>query len=160
MRGIARQAAPPQQVAGVQWEAADVVAALAGNGGHAVKGLRDAAIVAVMSDAMLRVSELCGLDVADLEAEAPLTLTIRRSKTDQTGQGAVLPLRKATVRRMRRWLDAAAITDGPLFRGVRRGGHPHPAPISERTVRDAIKARVGQAVQAGEVEAPGACVNA
>ena len=74
-------------------EAADVVAALAGNGGHAVKGLRDAAIVAVMSDAMLRVSELCGLDVADLEAEAPLTLTIRRSKNrpDRPGGGFAAP---------------------------------------------------------------------
>ena len=44
-------------------------AAVAANGGGSVKGLRDAALLAVMSDAMLRVSEAAALDVADLEAE-------------------------------------------------------------------------------------------
>ena len=39
-------------LAGVRWEQADAAAAVAANDGRSVKGLRDAAIVAVMSDAM------------------------------------------------------------------------------------------------------------
>ena len=90
LRGISRQSAPPAQVAGVRWEQADLLSALAGNGGGAVSGLRDAALIAVMSDAMLRVSELCGPGRRrPRKAEAPNTLTVRRSKTDQTGAGAV-----------------------------------------------------------------------
>ena len=73
--------------AGVRWEQADAAAAVAANNGRSVKGLRDAAIVAVMSDAMLRVSEAAALHVADLEAEGGNTLTVRRSKTDQEGEG-------------------------------------------------------------------------
>ena len=104
---------------------------------------------------MPRVSELCALDVQDLEAEAPNTITVRRSKTDQTGKGAVLPVRKTTVRWVRRWLGAAALQDGSLFRGLRRGGHLKPARMSDDSVREAVKACVAQAVDAGEVEAPG-----
>ena len=71
LRGFRRKGAERGrgQVAGVRWEQADAAAAVAANDGRSVKGLRDAAIVAVMSDAMLRVSEAAALHVADLEAE-------------------------------------------------------------------------------------------
>ena len=83
------------QVAGIRWEQADTAAAVSANGGGSVARLRDAAILVVMSDAMLRVSEAAALDVADLDAEADGTgrLTIRRSKSDQEGKGAVARLR-------------------------------------------------------------------
>ena len=50
--------------------------------GGSVRELRDAALLAIMSDGLLRVSE-----AADLEAEGANTLTVRRSKTDQEGEG-------------------------------------------------------------------------
>lgn len=50
------------QVAGVRWDQADLAAALADRGSLA--GLRDAAIVAVALDAMLRVSEIAALAVS------------------------------------------------------------------------------------------------
>ena len=43
------------QVAGVRWGQADAAAAVAANGGESIHGLRDAAILAVASDAMLRL---------------------------------------------------------------------------------------------------------
>ena len=49
-------------------------------------GVRDAAIVAVASDALLRVSEVAALDVSDVNL-AEQTVLIRRSKTDQEGTG-------------------------------------------------------------------------
>ena len=59
------------------------------------RGLRDAALLAVMSDGLLRVSEAAALEAADLEVEGANTLTIRRSKTDQEGAGAVQYIRRA-----------------------------------------------------------------
>ena len=61
------------QVAGVRWEQADAAAAVATNGGGSVTGLRDAAILALASDAMLRVSECAALEVADLAIEPDAT---------------------------------------------------------------------------------------
>ena len=45
-------------------------------------------------DAMLRVSEAAALHVADLEAEGGNTLTVRRSKTDQEGEGVAKRYKK------------------------------------------------------------------
>ena len=44
--------------------------AVAANDGGSVAGLRDAALLAVASDGLLRVSEVAALDVGDVQAEA------------------------------------------------------------------------------------------
>ena len=72
---------------GVRWEQADAAAALAANGG-ALAGLRDAAILAIASDALLRVSEVAALEFADVNP-SDSTVTVRHSKTDPEGAGAV-----------------------------------------------------------------------
>ena len=79
-------------------------AALATNGEESLAGLRDAAILAVASDALLRVSELAALTVADIDMTEQ-TITVQRSKTDQEGTGAVLFLGKPTVQRVQAWLE-------------------------------------------------------
>lgn len=109
------------QVTGLRWEQADAAAAVAANGGKRLAGLRDAALIAVMSDALLRVAEVEALDVAEVDLDAQ-TVTIRRSKTDQEGAGVVLYLGAPTRDRVQAWLDAAGITDGALFRAVTKGG--------------------------------------
>ena len=109
---------------------ADAAAAVVERRDGSVRGLRDAALLAVMSDGLLRVSEAAALEVADLEAEDANTLTIRRSKTDQEAEGAVQYIGEPTVARVRAWLDAAGIAAGPLFQGLDRAGRPRgrPAP--------------------------------
>ena len=85
------------QVQGLYWEAADRVAALAENGGRTLAGLRDGALIRLGSDALLRVSELSELNVADvqLEDDGSGTVTVRHSKTDRKARGtcatSVLP---------------------------------------------------------------------
>ena len=109
------------QVAGVRWGQADAAAAVAANGGESIHGLRDAAILAVASDAMLRVSELAALRVGDIGAgeDNAATVTVRHSKTDQEGEGAVLFLGASTAARISAWLGAAGVstddTDAPLL---------------------------------------------
>ena len=77
------------KVTGVRWEQADRAAAMAEQPGN-MAGLRDAAIVAVASDALLRVSEVAALDVSDVNL-AEQTVLIRHSKHPEhyhpAGQG-------------------------------------------------------------------------
>ena len=68
---------------------------------------------AVASDALLRVSELVGLEVGDVDFTTG-TVTVRKSKTDQEAEGAVLYLGKPTLKRVQRWLEASGIEAGPL----------------------------------------------
>lgn len=140
LRGLKREASRPRQAVPIRWPDADTAAQLAAADGT-IAGLRDAAIIAVMSDAMLRISECAALEVTDLEAEAKGTVLIRRSKTDQEATGAVLPLRVATVKRVRMWLAAGGIEAGPMFRQIRRGGHVRPDPLRPQSIRLIVRAR-------------------
>ena len=157
------------QVTGVRWEQADAAAAVAardGGRGDGARGdgsrndisltaLRDAAIIAVMSDAMLRVSELAALECGDVDADpedGSGRLTIRRSKTDQEGAGAVQYLGPATLERVRVWTRAAGVSDGALFRRVRRGGRVvGERALSPQAVRTIVKRRAGEAGVEGRV---------
>lgn len=86
--------------------------------------LRDAALVAVAYDTLARRSELVALDVADLALadDGSGTALIRRGKTDQDGAGSTRYLGRDTVALVRRWIECAAIAEGPLFREVGRAG--------------------------------------
>ena len=65
------------------WAQADA-AAQATLGDGSLSGPCDAAILAVMSDAMLRISECASLDIGDIQTvpDGSDRLTIRHSKTD------------------------------------------------------------------------------
>ncbi|MHB8420600.1 MAG: site-specific integrase [Myxococcales bacterium] len=94
------------------------------------QGVRDRALLLLGFAGAFRRSELAGLNVGDLElGEDGLTVTLRRSKTDQEGAGRKVGVPfgsdKATcpVRAVRAWL--ASLGDGargPLFRRVDRWG--------------------------------------
>jgi integrase len=95
-----------------------------------VRGRRDAALLTLGFALAARRSELVALDVEDLEDDGEgLLVRVRRSKTDQEGQGAVLYVPQAcelldvcAVRAIRAWIVDLAGTTGPLFRSVRKGG--------------------------------------
>ena len=50
-----KMAASQKQAVGIGWGDANVIASISANGGD-IAGIRDAAIIAVMSDALLRIS--------------------------------------------------------------------------------------------------------
>ena len=137
------------QVEGVRWEQADAAAALAANGAESLAGLRDAAILAVASDALLRVSELAALTVADIDMTEQ-TITVQRSKTDQEGTGAVLFLGQPTLQRVQAWLAAAGMQAGPLFRALTKGGKVRSG-LSARSIRTIIAKRSKAAGVPGRV---------
>ena len=75
----------------------------------------DVALVSVMRDAMLRRSEAAALRWSDVDREPDGSgrLTVRRSKTDQAGEGSVLYLAPATMATLARLPNAWAL---PLVR--------------------------------------------
>ena len=143
-----RSAGAARQATAADWDDADAAAAAAAAAGT-VDGLRDAAMIAVMSDALLRVGEAASLQIGDIEHRdgGSATLTVHRSKTDQHSEGASLYLGPPTVRRVAAWLRAAEATgadmaSGPLFRRIRRGGRVTEAPLSARSIGDAVRRAV------------------
>ena len=140
------------QAEGIQWHQADAMADAAAADGT-LGGLRDAAIVAVMSDALLRVSELVVLQTADLTPanDGSATIIVRRSKTDQDGEGTDLYLGPPTRARLTEWLWAAQITSGPLFRRIRRGGHPGTTPLHPSSIASILAKRASAVGIKGKV---------
>lgn len=130
------------QVAGISWPQADTMALLAAGDGSSLAGLRDAAIIAVGSDCLLRVSELAQIDCTDVKAEEDASgrLTVRHSKTDQEGVGTVLFLGAETLARVMDWRTVAGICDGPLFRAITPAG-VGTGHLTPRTIRSIICTR-------------------
>ena len=70
--------------------------------------------------------------VEDLRPDAgEYTWIVRWSKTNREGAGLVVPVAGRAAEALRAWLDAAAITAGPVFRGIDRWeAEPVLAPIA------------------------------
>ena len=94
-----------------------------------------------------RSSEVAALRCDDIQEDGDGNglLSIRQSKTDQEGDGAILFLGALTMRRVRAWKKAAGISTGPLFRPVRVGGMVEERALSARSVRSVIQKRAKQA---------------
>ena len=140
------------QVRGISWKEAANMCRLA-EGPRDLAGKRDAAIISVASDALLRVSEVSGLDVGDVTflPDGTARILIRRSKSDQRGRGAVQYLRARTAGRVRSWMDAGDIGSGALFRAVDRWGRVSERGLGPDSVRAAIKRRAKEAGIEGRV---------
>ena len=88
-----------------------------------VRGLRDRALLLVGFAGALRRSELAAILLGDLErTDQGFQLTLKRSKGSQT-EAVLVPLpygrtELCPVRALARWLDAAAISEGPVFRRI------------------------------------------
>jgi integrase len=90
-------------------------------------GLRDRALLSFGLASAMRRSELRALLLEDLTwVDDGVRVLIRRSKTDQEGEGQEIAvprgLKLCPVAALRAWLDAAAIASGPVFRAVSLGG--------------------------------------
>jgi integrase len=105
-------------------------------------GRRDRALLALGFAGAFRRSELCALQVDDLvEVPDGLRVVIRRSKTDQTGEGQEVAIprgyRLRPVEAVQTWLAAADISSGPVFRAVALGGK-----VSDEGLADDSAARI------------------
>ena len=129
------------QVDGLIWQDVERVCVYAETEGT-LAGLRDAAMIRLMSDCLLRISEVVAVNIGDFKEK---TLTLQASKTDQEGAGESLYVCDATRRVLNRYRKRASITDGPLFRHIRRGDHIQLNRLTPHSARRVIKKRAAHA---------------
>lgn len=110
------------------------------------RGLRDRAILVLDFAGGFRRSELVALDACDVSlSDSGARIEIRRSKTDQDGQGLVKAVAygssRATcpVRCLRAWTQHAGISDGPLFRAIAAGQRVTPRRLCDRQIARIVK---------------------
>ncbi len=116
-------------------------------------GQRDRALLLVGFVAALRRSELAALSVERVnEHPNGLVLTLPRSKTNQTGvhtELVVLPRAgnpaRCPVRALQRWLELAAITEGPVFRRVTKGNRPGALALNPESINHLVQQAVARA---------------
>ena len=116
--------------------------------GERTKDVRDRALLLLGFAGGFRRSDLCGLDLDDLQAvREGLVVNVRRSKTDQEAAGRKIgiPLGRTAhcpVAAAERWITVATIAVGPVFRPVHRHGRVQPGSLSGEAVRLIIRERV------------------
>jgi integrase len=111
-----------------------------------VIGLRDRALILLGFAGAFRRSELVGLDAEDCAfSKDGLTVTLRRSKTDQEGVGRRVGIpygsnpETCPVRVLQEWIEQAGIGSGPLFRPINRHRQVQPGQLSGIDVARVVK---------------------
>ena len=97
---------------GLTWREVEKICAVQEDLGT-LRGLRNSAILRVMSDGLLRISEVTELRISDLEDNM---VRVRFSKTDQEGMGEYLYLCEDTRQIVQEWLKRSELSEGYLFR--------------------------------------------
>lgn len=143
IRGIRRTigAAPVKKAPAT----ADLVQRMLDQCPNTLTGLRDRALISLGFAGALRRSELVALEVSDLvEAADGYRLTIKRSKTDQEGEGCTIGIphgyKVRPVEHVRAWLAAAGITQGIVFRPIGKGGRVQSVALSGHSAAQIVKA--------------------
>lgn len=113
-------------------------------------GIRDRALLLLGFAGAFRRSELVALEVNDIERTPEgIKITIHKSKTDQEGQGQVIAIPNGVnfrvVDALMSWLNAAGITEGALFRSIKKGGAIQTAALTSRSVANIVKQYAGLA---------------
>ncbi len=109
-------------------------------------GTRDRALLLLGFAGAFRRSELVGLDREDLSVtNEGITVTLRRSKTDQEGQGRKVGIpygsrpHTCPVRAMLAWYDVSGIATGPVFRAINRHGQLRHTRLTAQVVALIVK---------------------
>ena len=119
-----------RQVDGLTWDDVERVCAAAESSDTAA-GLRDAAMISLMSDCLLRISEAVAVNVEDVQAEG---LQVYGKKAGAEKRGEILYICESTRRLIQRYRTRAGIEAGssdrigsaignPLFRRIRFQNH-------------------------------------
>jgi site-specific recombinase XerD len=117
-----------------------------------LSGVRDRALLLTGYTGGLRRSELAASAIEDLEwVEEGAVLTLRRSKTDQEGQGRKVAIPKGAhrttcpVTALGDWIEAAGITEGAIFREIDRHGKVSTGALHRDSVGAILKKAVARA---------------
>jgi len=111
-----------------------------------IKKLRDRSIILIGFSGGFRRNEIVSLDYDDLDfVEEGLKIQIRKSKTDQFGEGSVKALpyfdssQYCPVISLKKWLELSKITSGSVFRRFVKGSKLSENRLTDQTVALLIK---------------------
>ena len=111
-----------------------------------IKKLRDRSIILIGFSGGFRRNEIVSLDFDDLDFVIEgLKIRIRRSKTDQFGEGSVKALpyfnnsQYCPVISIQKWIEKSKICSGPLFRRFIKGSKLSENRLTDQTVALLIK---------------------
>ena len=111
-----------------------------------IKKLRDRSIILIGFSGGFRRNEIVSLDYDDLDfVEEGLKIQIRRSKTDQFGEGLVKALpyfdnhQYCPVVSLKNWINKSKINSGPLFKRFVKGSKLSENRLTDQTVALLIK---------------------
>jgi site-specific recombinase XerD len=111
-----------------------------------IKKLRDRTIILIGFSGGFRRNELVSLDYDDLEfVSEGLKITLRKSKTDQFGEGSVKALpyfdssQYCPVVSLQKWIEISKIDSGSLFRRFTKGSNLSKNRLTDQTVALLIK---------------------
>lgn len=116
--------------------------------GNSVKDARDRALLLIGFAGAFRRSELVGLDHADIEhVRQGVILHLRKSKTDQFGQGRKIGIPFARghhcpVAAIGAWLERSGIIEGAVFRNINRHGQIASSRLSGEGVAIVVRERL------------------
>ena len=111
-----------------------------------IKKIRDRSIILIGFSGGFRRSEIVSLDYDDLDfVPEGLKITLRRSKTDQFGEGSLKGLpyfdnqQYCPVASIQKWLNISKINSGPLFRRFSKGSKLSENRLTDQTVALLVK---------------------
>ncbi len=144
LRGIRRAHRRPQRQVAPLLEAD--MSMIVGAIGNDLRGLRDKALLLLGYATACRRSELVALQIADVQhPTVGMVITIRSSKTDPFAKGRKIAVARRSdelcpVAALKRWLLAASIEAGHVFRAVDCHGNLSAKGLSPQTVGLVVKA--------------------
>ena len=111
-----------------------------------IKKLRDRSIILIGFSGGFRRNEIVSLDLDDLDfVPEGLKITLRKSKTDQFGEGSTKGLpyfdnsQYCPVVSLQKWITISKISSGPLFRRFKKGSKLSMNRLTDQTVALLIK---------------------
>ena len=111
-----------------------------------IKILRDRSIILIGFSGGFRRNEIVSLDYDDLDfVTEGLKINLRRSKTDQFGEGSTKALpyfdnsKYCPVISLQKWIEISKISSGPLFRRFAKGSKMSENRLTDQTVALLIK---------------------
>ena len=111
-----------------------------------IKKFRDRSIILIGFAGGFRRNEIVSLDCEDLDfVQEGLKIDIRRSKTDQFGEGFTKALpyfdssQYCPVLSLKKWIEVSKITSGPVFRRFSKGSKLSKNRLTDQTVALLIK---------------------
>ena len=130
-----------RKVDGLTWEDVERVCAVAESSNTAA-GTRDAAMISLMSDCLLRISEVVTVEVEDVRNEG---LQLHGGESDREAQDKTLYICESTRRLITRYRRRAGVDSGALFRRIRFQNHVTEDRLGVKGAREAIQRRAAEA---------------